>query len=209
MKKIMLLAVMAIFICTNAFSQIGYRIISEKPHVDARYGFNKCNVEVELIKKITKEDLTKIAYQIRSTRKSYDKLWIFYNLRGTKSGYGSWATTHFTPNLKVEILGTSASTDKKLKSFKTDVPVIGKWIDARPYQNCLWVIYHKGKKIFLKRTFSDGSSGEEEYIKEKYKGKTRYEPKKNPENVYYLIETNGNLSMYGNDGKFGEAIKTK
>jgi len=103
MKKVLLLAVMAVFISLNAFSQLGYEIISEKPHVDSRFGFNKCNIEVRLLKKITKDELTKIGYQIRSTRKSYDKLWIFYNIKGKSRNNGAWATTHFTPNLEVWI----------------------------------------------------------------------------------------------------------
>jgi len=60
----------------------------------------------------------------------------------------------------------------------------------------------------LKQTFSDGSSVEQEIIKKKFKGKVRYKPNKNTEDIYYLVEINGNLSMYGNDGKFGDALKT-
>lgn len=193
---------------TIAISESMYKIISEKENVNPKFGINKCNIEVELKEKITAEELTAIANKIRETRMSYDKLWIFYNLPGMTSGSGAWATTHFTPDLKVEILGTTAATDKKLSSLKTDGEVIGKWQDARPYANCILVIYKKNKKIFMKQTFSDGSSGKEEFIKKKFKGKTRYEPKKNTERIYYLVESNGNLSMYGNDGKFGDALKT-
>lgn len=208
MKKVLLLAVMAIFICSNVFSQTGYKILSEKPHVNVQYGYNKCNIEIELKSKITKEQLTKIAYQIRSTRKSYDKLWIFYNIKGVANGSGAWATTHFTPSLTVEILGSTDLEDKKLKSIKFTGKVLGKWQDNRPYASCLLVIYKKNGKLFLKKTFTDGSSGDEEFITRKFKGKVRYEPKKNPEHIYYLVENNGNLSMFGVHGKFGDALKT-
>ena len=181
-----------------------YKIISEKKNVR----LNKCNIEVELKEKISEEELTALANKIRETRKSYDKLWIFYNLSGMTSGLGAWATTHFTPDLKVEILGMTASTDKKLSSIKVDGEIIGKWKDSRPYANCLLVIYKKSMKIFMKEIFSDGSSSKQEFIKKKFKGKVRYEPKKNTEKIYYLVENNGNLSMYGNDGKFGDALKT-
>jgi len=103
-----------------------YKIISEKENVNSKSGFNKCNIEVELKEKVTAEELTTIANKIRETRKSYDKLWIFYNFPGMTSGSGSWATTHFTPDLKVEILGMTAEIDKKLSSLKTDGEVIGK-----------------------------------------------------------------------------------
>jgi hypothetical protein len=42
-----------------------YKIISEKDNVDPRFGFNKCNILVELKSKITKEELTIIASKIR------------------------------------------------------------------------------------------------------------------------------------------------
>jgi len=79
-----------------------YKIISEKKHVDARYGFNKCNIEIELKDKITYNQLMYLANDLRENRKSYDKLWIFYNIKGKKQTV-AWATTHFTPNLNIWI----------------------------------------------------------------------------------------------------------
>jgi hypothetical protein len=193
---------------TNDVPDSKYKITSETPEVVPKFGINKCNINVELSEKISKEELTSIAKKLRKTRMSYDKLWIFYNLPGMTVGTGAWATTHFTPNLEVEILGTTSETEKKMNSVKVDGKMIGKWQDARPYSECLWILYEKNKKIFLKRTFSDGSSGEDEYIKKQFKGKVRYELKQNPEKVYYLLEDNGNLSMWGQNGKFGDALKT-
>jgi hypothetical protein len=64
-----------------------YKILSEKDHVDPNFGFNKCNILVELKSQVSKEELTAIANEIRKTRKTYDKLWIGYStakiVRGT------------------------------------------------------------------------------------------------------------------------------
>lgn len=157
--------------------------------------------------KISKDELTSIANKIRETRKSYDKLWIFYNLPGKQTGSAAWATTHFTPNLEVEILGSTDAEDKKMNAVSADGNVIGKWQDTRPYADYSMIIYEKDKKVFMKSTYKDGSSGDVEFLKKNYKGKVRYEPLQNKHNEYYLIESNGNLGMYDNEGKFGEAIK--
>jgi len=184
-----------------------YKIISEKENVNPKFGFNKCNIEVELKEKITKEQLTIIANKIRETRKSYDNLWIFYNLPGKQAGSVAWATTHFTPNLKVEILGSTDAEDKKMDNVSVDGNIIGKWTDKQSYSEHTAIIYEKNNKIYMKSIYSDGSSGEVEYVRKKINGKVRYEPKQNKHNEYYIIEANGNLGMYDPEGKFAEAVK--
>ena len=189
---------------TTAVPVRTYKIISEKENVNPKSGFNKCNIEVELKEKITKEELTVIANQIRETRKSYDKLWIFYKINGSEV----WATTHFTPNLEVEIIGTTSSTDEKLNSEKVDGQTIGKWRDNRVGANWLIVIYKKNNKLFSKTICDNGNTAEDEFVKKKFNGKVRFEPKENRHKEYYLVEKNGNLGMYDGEGKYGEALKT-
>jgi len=187
-----------------------YKIISEIETVNPKFGINKCNIAIELKKKLSEDELKEVALKLRSTRQSYDYLWIFYLLPGMQSGAGSWATSHFTPDLKVEIGGTTAAEDKKLEAIKVDGKVIGKWQDTRPYApKCLMILLEKNNKIYMNHAYGDGSSYDEEFIKKQIKGKTRYELKQNKHKEYYIIEANGNLGMYGNDGKFGEAIKKK
>jgi len=184
-----------------------YKIISEKENVNPKFGFNKCNIEIELKTKLSVEELTYIANKIRETRKSYDKLWIFYNMQNAKTESGAWATSHFTPDLKVEIGGTTEEEDKKLESTKVDGKVIGKWQDTRPYAGSLKTLYEKNNKIYMNQTFTDGSSSDDEFIKKTINGKIRYELKQNKHQEYYIIEGNGNLGMYDSEGKFGEAEK--
>lgn len=184
-----------------------FKIISEKEHVDPRFGFNKCNIVIELPNKISKDQLTSIANKLRKTRDSFDKLWIFYNLVGMQSADGPWAITHFTPNLEVEILGSTDEEDEKMKDVTVDGNMIGKWQDTRPYSDVTMIIFEKNNQIYMKRAFPDGSSGDSEFIKKKQNGKIRFELKENTHKEYYLIEENGNLGMYGENGKFGEAVK--
>jgi len=184
-----------------------YKIISEKEHVDPKFGYNKCNLKIELNDKISIDKLKSIAYKLRETRRSYDKLWIFYSLAGTTAETGAWAISHFTPNLEVQILGATYTEDEKMNSVSVDGKIIGRWQDVRPMAERGMIIYEKNNKIYMKHTFSDGSTGDYEFIKKKYDGKMRFEPKQNMHQEYYLIENNGNLGMYGKDGKFSEAIK--
>jgi len=183
-----------------------YKIVSEKENVNPKFGFNKCNIEVQLTSKIDKEVLICIANKIRQTRESYDHLWIFYNIKGQKSNI-AWATTHFNPNLEVEIIGSTSEEDKKMNNISVDGDIIGEWNDTRAYAEHVAILYKKNNKIFMKRIFSDGSNGEDEFIIKTVKGKIRYEPKQNTHNEYFIIENNGNLGMYDNEGKFAEAIK--
>jgi len=65
----------------------------------------KRSVEVALHRKITKDELRKIALYInKSDSTVYDKTFIEYWIKGMSRDSGCWATTHFNPMLKVEIL---------------------------------------------------------------------------------------------------------
>ncbi len=161
-----------------------FKIISEKDHVDPRFGYNKCNIHIELKTKLSKEELKTIANKIRKTRKTYDKLWIGYYLESMKDRSIAWATTNFTPNLEVEILGATDFEEKKMNSLITDGNVIGKWQDVRPMAECGMILFEKDKKIYMKRAFGDGSSGDYEFIKKKYNGEIRYELKENKHKEY-------------------------
>ena len=184
-----------------------YKILSEKDHVDPRFGFNKCNILVELKSQVSKEELTAIANEIRKTRKTYDKLWIGYYLESMKDRSISWATTNFTPNLEVEILGATDAVLKKMNEATVNGKVIGKWQDTRPLAESSMILYEKEGKIFMQTTYHDGSSSNEEFVTKKRAGKICYELKVNTHSEYYIVESNKNLGMYGNDGKFGEALK--
>jgi len=186
----------------NAVTESVFKILSEVP---TKYG--KCNIDIELKEKISKDELTSIANKIRETRKSYDNLWVFYYLPGMKVGSGAWATTHFTPNLEVKIIGATEEEEKKINDVTVDGNVIGKWQVKQLSYEYIIIIYEKNKNIFCKGIYTDGSSSDEEYVKKKYKGKVRYEAKQNKHNEYYLIEDNGNLGMYGENGKFCEGTK--
>lgn len=189
-----------------------YKIISETENVNPDFGINKCNINIELKEKISKEKLTLIANNLRETRTTYDKVWIFYYLPGMKVGAGAWATTHFTPNLQVEILGTTANEEAKQKenSDNVDGKIIGKFYEQQ-YTSATYTVYEKNNKIFIKMAFKDGSSSDDEMKKSTVSNGTRFDYKDGGSNgEYFILTKSGILEFYSEDNtKFTTASKTE
>lgn len=187
-------------------SGIQYDIIEETPNIK----LSKDNLKIRLSKKTNKHILKEIATALRESRKQYDRLWIFYYPKGIPTNAGAWATTHYTPNLKVSILGSTEKEDIALNAVTVkDGVIIGKWKDTRSMAENTMIIFRKGKKLMLKTTFKDGSSMEEALRQKKVSGKVRYDYIQSNHGEYFMLEKNKNLGMYGRGGKFGEAKQVK
>ncbi len=188
----------------NYVSTVQYKIENESVHPT----FSKSNLDIRLDKKISEKDLQDIANELRRDRTKYERLWIGYYLPGMKVGSGSWATTHFTPELEVQILGSTAIEDDILKAVSIEAgTVLGKWEDQRTMVESSLILYeHKGK-IKLKSTYTDGSFSDRILTKKNIGGRVRYDYLESFHGEYFMVEENGNLGMYGNNGKFTEAVK--
>ena len=164
----------------------------------------KCTIDISLEKKVSKDFLHKLALKLRKAEPiKYDRMFIFYYLPGMILGSGAWATSHFNPNLKVKILGTTIEQEKVLKTKSTGSSgkIIGEWLDEAPYVGAKYTFLKRTGKIIMIRKFKDGSGSEEEMIQKKQSGIIRFEEKKgNDFGEYYLIERNGNLGAYDNAG---------
>lgn len=86
----------------EAISDVPYTILSEKTDIRPKSNSNKCILLIEIKEKISEEKLKLLAFELRSTRKSFTKLWIFYYLPGMKIVDGAWATTNFDPELVIK-----------------------------------------------------------------------------------------------------------
>lgn len=180
-----------------------YKILTETPNVNPEFKTNKCNLEIELKEKISKEKLTSIANELRKTRGTYDNLWIFYYLPGMKIGSIAWATTHFSPSLKVEIIGSTMEEDKKLKGSANSVDgkVVGQFYEKQ-YTSATYTIYEKNKKTFMKISFKDGSSIDDEMKKQNVPTGTKLTVKSGGSNDEYFILTKSNtLEFYNSENK--------
>ena len=202
---IYILAILLLTACggSDIPNDVKWKITKEEPNK----AFSKDNIEVELNKKVDTEILEKIALEIRKDRKQYNKLWIFYNISGMTNGI-AWATTHFTPDLKVEIIGSTEAQDQEtLKTTDIVGDIQGKWRCEKSLSGATMILYKNAEnKLMMKIKFKDGGDMEDEIKESKQNEKIRYDDG-NQHGEYYILETNGNLGMYGNDGKFDEAIK--
>jgi hypothetical protein len=188
----------------KSFHGVSYTIIEK-----SSMGNIKLSIDIRLEQKVSKDFLQKLALKLRQDEPiKYDHIFICYLLPGMTPGAGAWATSHFNPNLKVEILGTTIEEEKALMSKPKDSSgeIIGEWLDESPYDESPYVgakytLLRRNGKIIMIRKFKDGSSSEKEMIQKKRSGKLRFEEKGgNNFGEYYLIESNGRLAVYDNAG---------
>jgi len=212
MKKILVILVIATFLLfptVSAFAKlfhgVSYTIIEK-----SSMGSIKLSIDIKLEQKVSKDFLQKLALKLRQDEPiKYDRIFICYLLPGMTPGAGAWATSHFNPNLKVEILGTTIEEEKALMSKPKDssAEIIGEWLDESPYAAAKYTLLKRNGKIIMINKFKDGSGSEEEMIQKKQSGKLRFEEKVgNDFGEYYLIESNGRLAIYDNSG-FGFSMR--
>lgn len=164
----------------------------------------KRSLDIRLNKKISKSDLRDLAFELkRQDSQRYDRTFICYYLPGMTVDHGAWATTHFNPNLEVRILSFTAEEDKALKKLPDDSSkkVIGIWLDESPFLGSRITIFRRNGKFFLEKVYKDGSSGTKEIVeRSSFKGRTFRYKKKSSAGEFYLIDKQGNLQLWDNEG---------
>lgn len=171
----------------------------------------KRSLDVRLNKKVSEGTLRAIALKLKAQdSRSYDRTFICYYLPDMELDAGAWATTHFNPNLDVKILGLTAEQEESLKQQADDPSqeVIGSWLDERPFVGNRITIFRQNGKIFMENTYKDGSSGKKEIIgKFSTSGKKFEDKKENGFGEFYLIDNQGNLQLWDQDGIISTAKK--
>ena len=189
----------AVSASAKSFQGINYSIIEK-----SSMGSAKLSIDIRLEQKVSKAFLQKLALKLRQDEPiKYDRIFICYLLPSMTPGAGAWATSHFNPNLKVKILGTTIEEEKALvsKSKHLSGEIIGEWFDESPYEGGKYTLLQKNGKTIMIREYKDGSSSEKEMIQKKQSRKLRFEEKGGNEfGEYYLIERNGNLGAYDKAG---------
>ena len=207
MKNLLYLLI-AVFLTScggsNLPEGVEYSIIKEDPNEL----LEKTNIEVRINKKVDEQTLKIIAKELKDERGQFKNVWIFYYVPDKTNGAGVWATSHFSPDLKIEILGSTEEQDKKtskIDDIKGDV--IGKWRSEKSLMGATLVLYRNDSdKLIMRTNWKTGNPSEEEIVESTQNGQVKYFDG-NENGEYYLVEKNGNLGMYGNDGKFDEAVK--
>ncbi len=189
-------------------NQTVYEITKEKSSSSP----GSVRIDVRINKRYSKKQLEEIAIEIKRTRTQYSMFWIFYHLSTSDPNSDAWATTHFTPELKVEILGSSLSDVSELQKQTVTGTILLEWRDSDPLLESKIYLVKEGGKYFIKTVF--GKSAINSKVSEMSVGvKHRMINGQNCYNTnnnfgeYYLIEGNGNLGIYDRDGKIKEATK--
>tara|TARA_R110000737_G_scaffold246939_1_gene257161 strand:- start:1571 stop:2278 length:708 start_codon:yes stop_codon:yes gene_type:complete len=186
-----------------------YTIIKE----DRNRVLKKVNISIQLKQEVSLTELKEIALIIKEERKSFKNLFIFHYLPGHKTDSGAWASTHFSPDLEVKILGTTKEDWIEMDKVKVTGEIKNIWLDNNPMAPNKIYLVRENQKLYMKTIYpksslTDGSEIIEEIVEKKKGNVTRYDFK-NTHGEYYIIEKNGNLGMYDLDGKFKEAVKEK
>ncbi len=177
-----------------------YSIIKDKS-----YKNTKRSVDVRLERRITKNQLTALAHEINNlNKKSYKRTFILYYLPGMRVDAGAWASTHFNPNLKVEILGATIEQAQKLTkpiALNNNQELIGNYFNDRGDLSCRISIFKEKGKIFKQDTYNDGSQGTQELKESRSdRGLRLDEIERNDFGEYYVINSDGNLEFWDAQG---------
>jgi hypothetical protein len=201
--SILLFASLSIVLSMSAsagsFKGINYAIIEK-----SKIGSIKISIDIRLQKKASKDFLRELALNLQKAEaKKYDRMFITYYLPGMTPGAGAWATSHFSPNFEVKILGTTIEEEKTLMSNSkiSSGKIIGEWLDESPYVGAKYTFLKRDGKIIMICKFKGGSGSEKEMIQKKQSGRLRFEEKVgNNFGEYYLVDRKGNLGVYDNAG---------
>lgn len=176
-----------------------FNIIEDK----SNEALEKNQLTIEINKKITVEQIATLADKFFSSKTKQRRFYIFYLLPGMKDGSGAWATSHFDPELEIEIIGSTPQQDTKSSQLAdaVDGEVIGKWHEEQ-YTSSNYIIYKKDNKIFIKTIFKNGQTSDEELKEKKVNNGIRYEYKEGGFNgEYFILNSDGGLEFYNSENK--------
>jgi len=188
-------------------NEIQYTIINEEKYLNI-----KISLDIRLESEVNKETITKIANELRKDgRRNYQRLFINYYLPGMEVGKGAWALSHFNPNLEVQILGLTKEEKKQLleKTSPSESNLIGRWIDQTPYVAGIITISRNANILELAIKYKDGSEASKKLIEKIVYGQKRWMEEDNVFGEYYVLNNDGNLSIYDAEGLIKTLRKTK
>ena len=164
----------------------------------------KRSLDVRLNKRVAEDTLRAMALKLKSQdSRDYDRTFITYYLPGMTVGAGAWATTHFTPDLEVKILGLSTEEEKKLSTSPAPAKreIVGRWLDEIPYASSRITIFHEGGKLYVEQKFTDGSSLKEELVEKRLPLGRRFDQVGGATaGDHWILDSRGNLQRHDNDG---------
>ena len=174
-----------------------YKIIEDQSNPS----IEKNQLDVEINQKLTEGQIATLAEELFNTKDQERRFYIFYKLKGIDNNI-AWATSHFDPDLKIEIFGSNYKQDNSMldSARKVDGNIIGIFDDSKN-TNFFYTLYEKDGKKFMKVSFKDGG----DMVEELKEDGNKYISKDSNHGEYYILEGQ-QLDFYNSENtKFSTA----
>ena len=188
-------------------TDVTYTILQEETIPNA-----KRSVDIRLNRRVSVDILRAIAHMIRANDNSrYQRTFILYYLPEMEVGAGAWASSHFNPELQIEIYG--ATPEEHAALVEPSAPasarqIIGVWLDERPYVSRRLALYRRNGNVFMESTYTDGSVGTDEMSERNTSRGLRFDAKQaSPSGDHYVLNRSGDLEIRDSDGLIATARK--
>ena len=180
-------------------ANFSYKILKDQSNI----ALEKNQLTVELSEKLTEDQVATLAEKLFKSKDKQRRFYIFYLLPGMKDGSGAWATSHFDPDLKIDIIGATPKEEASANTAadKVDGEIVGKWHEEQ-YTSANYVIFKKDNRIFIRTIFKNGQTSDEELKSKKVSSGTRYDYKESGTNgEYFILSNSGGLEFYNKENK--------
>lgn len=180
--------------------QPGYTLL--KTELNNKRAFN---VAVRIDEKLSDYQLKSLAQKIKSDINAVtEKGVVFFLLPEMEVDNGAWAAVDFDPEVKVRIIGQSITDEQKIKlGLKSITDYVGLWLDNGTQGDIIIRIRKDKLEGYVFEYISPSNPKPSDLatplIKTKKNGKTIFKDTEHPEQ-FFLLESNGDLSVYDNYG---------
>lgn len=161
-------------------------------------------VEVTLPERISETELAQVAKVIRDDTKLKPKTtFIGFRVEG-QSDNAYWANASFDPGFKSSLIGLSDQDYQSLRALDLKVypDMIGSWLRDGSLGH-LMVLYKRDGKYSIDSIFPDGEKNSDSYSAKKLPdGGLRLDEPENSFTEYYIVDVNGNLQGWGENGMY-------
>lgn len=170
----------------------------------------KRTVEVELSSRMDEETLIALAEKIYAMSDAkVERTFITYRLANEGDGT-AWATTHYNPEFKVNIVGATASDYERIKNTNISKgEEIGSWMVSRGMDSKV-TAYKKDGQVYIQELYDFGPLSKEDKAYESTQSdkslKLQDESGKD-HNEYFIINKKGDLEFWSDNGKYYTAPK--
>lgn len=158
----------------------------------------KLSLDIKIKSRLDKNEINEIAQELYKNYNgySYENVFMEYSLPEMIHGNGIYATSHFMPQIQVQLYGlTNSESIKLVKSFNINDRY---WFDDN--WRMIIQIIKENDIYYLKKYAYDMSSSKQELIRKVNSPDTLYFIPNAIDHAYYLIDSSNELSLFDEKG---------